>query len=261
MDLGDNLNSSLRLFADDAVVYRLVKSPEDQKQLQNDLDKISVWCDNWQLSLNNEKCEVIHMTTKRNPWNFNYTINQSILKAVNSAKYLGVTITNNLQWKEHIENIVGKANQRLRFIGRTLRRCNSSTKETAFTTPLRPLLEYCCPVWDPYQVGLMEDIEKVQRRAARFVLSRYRGESVTEMLHELGWKSLKERRYSLRRDLFAKFLSLTFSPECENILLAPTYIGRRDHQNKVREIRSKTERFRCSFFPRAIREWNGREMI
>ena len=149
----------------------------------------------------------------------------------------------------------------MRFIGRTLRRCNSATKETAYTTLVRPLLEYCCPVWDPYQVGLMEDIQKVQRRAARFVLSRYRGESVTEMLHELGWKSLKERLYSLRRDLFAKFLSLTFSSEYENILLAPTYIRRHDHHSKIREIRMKTERFRCSFFPRAIRDWNAREML
>ena len=201
------------------------------------------------------------MTTKRNPLNFNYAINQSNLKVVNSTKYLGVTITNNFDWREHIENIVGKANQRLRFIGRTLRRCNSSTKETAYITLVRPLLEYCCPLWDPHQVGLTEDIEKVQRRAARFVLSRYGGESVTEMLHELGWKSLKERRYSLRRDLFAKFQSPTFSSECENILLAPTYLGRHDHPNKIREIRSKTERFRCSFFPRAIREWNGREKL
>ena len=76
-DLGDNLNSSLRLFAGVSVVYLLVKSTEDQKQLQSDLDKISTWCDNWQLTLNKDKCEVIHMTTKRNPLNFNYTINQS----------------------------------------------------------------------------------------------------------------------------------------------------------------------------------------
>ncbi|HCF9438099.1 TPA: hypothetical protein NI641_006412, partial [Pseudomonas aeruginosa] len=140
------------LFADDAVVYRLVKSTEDQKQLQSDLDKISTWCENWQLTLNKEKCEVIHMTTKRNPLNFNYAINQSNLKVVNSTKYLGVTITNNFDWREHIENIVGKANQRLRFIGRTLRRCTSSTKETAYITLVRPLLEYCCPLWDPHQV-------------------------------------------------------------------------------------------------------------
>lgn len=76
-DLGDNLSSRLRLFADDAVVYRLVKSSEDQNKLQNDLEKISEWCENWQLTLNNETCEVIHMRAKRNSLNFGYTINQS----------------------------------------------------------------------------------------------------------------------------------------------------------------------------------------
>ena len=83
------------------------------------------------MTLNKEKCEVIHMSTKRNPLNFDYAISHTNLKAVNSAKYLGITITNNLNWNDHIDNIVGRANQRLRFIGRTLRRCNSSTKETA----------------------------------------------------------------------------------------------------------------------------------
>ena len=260
-DLGDNLSSPLRLFADDAVIYRLVNSSDDQFQLQSDLEKISDWCDKWQLTLNKEKCEVMHMSTKRNPFQFDYMINHTVLKAVNSTKYLGITITNSFSWKDHIDNIVGKANQRLRFVGRTLRRCNKSTKETAYSTLVRPLLEYCCAVWDPYQVGLSDEIEKVQRKAARFVLSRNRGESVTDMIRELGWQSLKQRRVSLRRDLFTKFQSPTFSSECENILLAPTYIGRNDHQSKIREIRARTERFRCSFFPRAIREWNGRELV
>ena len=74
-DLGENLSSSLRLFADDAVIYRLVKSSEDQNQLQNDLYKISAWCNKWQLTLNNEKCEVVHMGTKTNPLNIVYKIN------------------------------------------------------------------------------------------------------------------------------------------------------------------------------------------
>ena len=153
-DIGDNLSSRLRLFADDAVIYRLVKSSDDQNDLRNDLDKISVWCEKWQLTLNKEKCEVIHMSTKRNQLNFDYAISHTNLKAVNSAKYLGITITSNLNWNDHIDNIVGRANQRLRFIGRTLRRCNRSTKETAYTTLVRPILEYCCAVWDPHQEGL-----------------------------------------------------------------------------------------------------------
>ena len=90
------------------------------------------------------------MSTKRNPLNFVYKLKHSSLKAVNSTKYLGITITSDLNWKEHVESIVGKANQRLRFIGRTLRKCNRTTKETAYTTLVRPLLEYCCPGWDPY---------------------------------------------------------------------------------------------------------------
>ena len=201
------------------------------------------------------------MTNKNYPSDFAYTINKSTLKSVESTKYLGVTITSNLNWNRHIENIVGKANQRLRFIGRILRKCNKPTKETAYNTLVRPLLEYSCAIWDPYQVGLTEDIEKVQRRAARFVLSQNGRNSVTDMINELGWKSLKNRRLTLRQGLLTKFQSQTLASECRNILLPPTYIKRNDHCDKIREIRSRTERFRCSFFPRAIREWNGRKKI
>ena len=115
-DLGEHLCSFLSLLADDTVIYRIVRSSEDQYQLQNDLEKISVWRDKCQLTLNKEKCEVVHMSTKRNPLNFSYTINCTNLKAVNSTKYIGITVAYNFNWKEHIDNIVGKANERLTLL-------------------------------------------------------------------------------------------------------------------------------------------------
>ena len=61
-------------------------------------------------------------------------------------------------------------------------------------TLVRPIMEYAVCVWDPYQKYLTDNIEKIQRRAARWVLSNYRQQSsVTDMLHQLQWPSLQQR--------------------------------------------------------------------
>ena len=46
-DLADTVSSKLRLFADDAVLYRRVSSLNDCRGIQEDLDRISSWCERW----------------------------------------------------------------------------------------------------------------------------------------------------------------------------------------------------------------------
>ena len=66
-------------------------------------------------------------------------------------------------------------------------------------------MEYCSAVRDPYEKGDTETLEKVQRRAARFVKGNYRQQSsVTQMIKELGWQSLQERRAVNRLTLMYK---------------------------------------------------------
>ncbi|KAI8484135.1 hypothetical protein Bbelb_380890 [Branchiostoma belcheri] len=67
---------------------------------------------------------------------------------------------------------------------------------TEWQDPLvRPQLEYCASVWDPYTAGGVQAVERVQRRAARMVMNDYgRTSSVTEMLQKLQWPTLANRR-------------------------------------------------------------------
>ena len=90
-----------------------------------------------------------------------------------------------------------KANRSLNFLRRNLSKCSSDTdiKENAYLTIVRPTLEYAACVWDPHQEYLIYDIEKIQRRAARWVLSDYSYYCcVTDMLNRLKWPTLQERR-------------------------------------------------------------------
>jgi hypothetical protein len=63
------------------------------------------------------------------------------------------------------------------FLRRNLGRCTTKTISTAYTTLVRPVLEYASPVWDSQQITITRDIEEVQRRVARFAYNCYQDNS------------------------------------------------------------------------------------
>ena len=78
-----------------------------------------------------------------------------LFKNVKSAKYLGITITGNLKWNTHIDNIKAKANKTLGFVKRKVRKKTHIHVETnAYQAFIRPTLEYCTCVWDSYTQGV-----------------------------------------------------------------------------------------------------------
>ena len=64
-DLPDELSSQVRLFADDTAVYLTVGGSDDEKVLQQDLDRLSVWEDQWDMEFNPSKCQVVRVTTSK----------------------------------------------------------------------------------------------------------------------------------------------------------------------------------------------------
>ena len=73
-DLPSTVNSQCKLFADDLVIYREVKCREDEKRMQEDLDKLSEWEDTWGMKFHPDKCEHIIITRKRSPHISSYTL-------------------------------------------------------------------------------------------------------------------------------------------------------------------------------------------
>ena len=121
-DLPDNIRSSVRLFADDCVLYRNVKSLLDCQILQDDLNSLAKWEMDWQMKFNVSKCHSMKVT-RLHPSrhiDFNYTLHQQTLEQVQSAKYLGLTITDDLDWGQHISEITCKATKTLGFLRRNL---------------------------------------------------------------------------------------------------------------------------------------------
>ena len=83
------------MYADYTLVYNEIKNINDCVQLQNDLWKLEKWANTWQMQFNPSKCEFLEVTNKTSTLDFVYYINQVPIKAVQCAKYLGVTKDSN----------------------------------------------------------------------------------------------------------------------------------------------------------------------
>ena len=125
--LPDNIISSVRLYADDVILYRPIHSEEDCHHLQQDLLILEEWATKWEMSFNIQKCEFLQITNKINPIHFQYTLNNETIRKVIHSKYLGVNIDSKLLWSQHIREVTNKANKVKGFLQRNLRRCPCNT--------------------------------------------------------------------------------------------------------------------------------------
>jgi hypothetical protein len=142
-----------------------------------------------------EKCQVLHISNKRNPLEYNYNIHGHILKEAETSKYLGINLNRTLSWNNHINTVAKKASNISAFLQRNLHQLPRKSKAQCYQTLVRPLMEYACTIWDPYNKENINKLKAVQRRSARFIYNDFKyTTSVTPMLNELNWAPLQERR-------------------------------------------------------------------
>ena len=257
-DLPEELSSQVRLFADDTAVYLTVGGSDDGTVLQTDLDRLSVWESQWDMEFNPSKFQVVRVTTAKEVINTVYTLHGQILEVVTCARYLGVDISSGLTWNSHIDRITGNANRTLGYIRRNIKTKNQKVRETAYNTLVRPQLEYSAPVWDPSSKDKRLQLEKIQRRAARWTTSNYgTRSSVTAMLNQLGWRTLEQRRADARLCLFYKIVYGLVAVPLPNYIQPTHRISRYCHSMTYRQIQTSTNYYKYSFFPLAIVQWNA----
>ena len=160
-DLPDTVTSQVRLFADDTAIYLAVNSKQDCHTLQQDLDLLAQWENLWEMDFNPSKCFVLNISRSPDKLNFPYRLHGQVLSVVNHSKYLGVTISDDLSWNKHIEQITSSASKTLGFIRRNVCTSNEKIKEAAYKTLVRPQLEYASSVWSPYTQSNIDKIESV----------------------------------------------------------------------------------------------------
>ena len=167
-------------------------------------------------------------------------------------------ISSDLTWRSHVDRVTGSATKTLNFVRRNIKTKNPSVREMAYNTLVRPQLEYAAAVWDPHTKGKTSQVEKVQRRAARWVSCNYvRLASVTDMTETLGWRSLAQRRADARLCLFYKIIHGLVAVPLPSYIELNTRISRYCHSMTFRQLHTTTNYYKYSFFPLAVVQWNA----
>ena len=248
--------SSIKLYADDALVYRRIHSETDQNNLQEDLHRLAQWAATWQMSFNVQKCMYLRITNKLHPYVYDYYMNDLHIQQVEHAKYLGIIIDKNLTWSEHVKKVVNKANSVRGFLQRNLTKCPLPIKSSCYLSLVRPILEYTCAIWSPYYQCNIHQVETVQRRAARYVMNNFNSyASVSEMIATLGWPTLEQRRKTLRTIMMYKIVNNLVEIPTDGILI-PSELRLRGHAKKFLQPQCRVNAYLYSFFPQGIKLWN-----
>ena len=201
-DLILNIQSTVRLFADDCLIYQPINSPNDHQLLQQDLNTLNTWAKTWQMKFNIDKCCILQFSKHHHKTKFPYDMSNKALKVVEQNSYLGIIIDYHLSWVPQINHVCNKATRLIVFLQRNLRNYSCALKELSYKQFILPVLKYAAAIWDPYHLKDINKIEMIQHRTARFVLNRpwrrNMRDSITEMLTSLEWLPLQLRRKCTR---------------------------------------------------------------
>lgn len=169
------VSASTFLFADDAKCSLKIKVPTDCQLLQTDLNFLSDWSLEWKLVFNELKCVLVRfIKVTSTPIESPYILNDLQIASVNSHKDLGITISPDLSWSEHIGQLLSKAYRSLGLLRRTFSNsCSVTTRKSLYVAIVRSSVSYCSPVWRPHLKRDIIAMEQLQKRATKFILNDY----------------------------------------------------------------------------------------
>ena len=172
------------------------------------------------------------------------------LDSVSFAKYLGITILDDLSWSTHIVYIPSCANQTLGFLKRNIRVHNKDLKSVAYKIRVRPQLEYVSTVCSPTAL-IYKKVEAIQRRATMWMYRDYKyTSSVTAMLEDLNWRFLDQRRIDCHLVMLYKVTYDLVAIPASQYLTRNTRLSRCIHPLSYRQIPTLKDYCSFTFFSR-----------
>ena len=152
-----------------------------------------------------------------------------------------------------------KANRVRGFLYRNIKHFSPDIKNRCYKMFIQPILEYASIIWSPYYNKYVNKLEAVQRRMAHFVCNEYGFVSVTNLLKNLSWPTLQQRRPCNRGIMLYKILNKQVEIPIIPIIFRPNILSTRG--NNRRFIQLQCHLIQCYsnylFFPDAIRIWNS----
>ena len=213
-DLEKDIKSNIKFFADDIMLFSIVKDPVlSADDLNHDLDIIYRWAHQWKMEFNpvptKQPTEVLFSCKKASPSHPQLIFNGNIVKKVSEQKHLGLILDSGLTFKKYINEKIRKAKKNLGLIKHVSRFLPLKTLDQMYKAVVRSHLDYCDIIYHippkinpppqfPTFNSLMDKLERVQYQAALVATDAWQGSNCSKLNEELGWETLSDRRMCRR---------------------------------------------------------------
>ncbi|XP_077984051.1 uncharacterized protein LOC144438765 [Glandiceps talaboti] len=239
---------------DDTKLCSNVNSQADCDSFQDDLNRLSTWAEDWQMSFNVDKCKIMHIGSSNQ--SHKYTMNDKPLNSVTEEKDLGVLIHNSLKTSHHCAAAAKKANRTLGIIKRNISHKSKFVIMKLFNSLVRPHIEYAVQFWNPHYKKDIDLLEKIQRRATKLI-PELRNLSYADRLRTLNITTLEERRR--RGDLIQVFRLIKGFDKSDYELLFKLHQTSRTRGHSLKLVKStvRLDTRKYFFSQRVISQWNN----
>lgn len=246
-----------KLFADDLKSYSVTDYRLDSSKIQTCLDSIVKWSKLWQLQLSVPKCGSILLQTRQIYTDcHSLNIDDVLLPVLSNVKDLGVIIDSRLSFDEHISGIVSRAKQRSYLIFKSFRTRDIFLLICAYKTYILPILDYCSNIWNPYKLGDIDRLEKIQKHFTKRLIGLWTT-PYKERLAICGLTSLEHRRLSSDVVLCFKIIHNLIALDFNTFFEYDVNNRTRGHNYKLLVPKWKNQTRHNFFSVRIVPVWNS----
>ena len=261
---------------DDTSLFTIVQdSTTAANDMNHDLELIKQRANDWRISFNPDpQKQAVELTFSRKRIEFDHPVvlfNDIPVKKVNEHKHLGIILDSKLSFSAHIKSAISKTRKGIGLLKYLSKYLPRHTLNELYKLYVRPHLDYGDVIYhipaktcefsqNTFLPDLMEKIESVQYSAALAITGTWRGTSRQKLYAELGWESLSSRRWSRRLTLFYKIMN-NLAPDYTMVPIPQLHQSHYSLRKRdvVGQIMARTEKFKSSFYPYCLREWNDIE--
>ena len=250
-DLEDNVKNRVLKFADDSKLWGRVGSLDERMSLQKDLDILGEWSIRNKMPFNVGKCKVMHVGKNEN---FEYRLLGQKIQNTIEEKDLGVFFSNTFKPGLNCDKASKSANKIVGMLRRNIANRSSEGMLILYKTLVRPVLDYCIPVWRPYAKKDTFKLEKVQKRFTKMIEGLNK-KTYEQRICKLGITTLEDRHY--RADMLQVYKILNDGKNMypDKFLELNIRAGRK---NSLKLFKRRTDRdiYKYSFTSRVVNHWN-----
>ena len=167
-----------------------------QIKIQNALNNVENWCKQWGLKLSASKTSAV-LFTRKTDTNLNIYINKTKINLCKFAKFLGITFDQELNWTQHINNVIDRCKKRLNIL-RCISGCDWGTDGKTllhlYKALIRSILEYGCEAFDSASNTIKQKLDSIQYQALKICTGAIHGTALSFLQIECGEPSLQLRR-------------------------------------------------------------------